>query len=144
MKLSTKTRYGLRAVVEMAKWYGMAPAKRKEIAKAQGLSDSYLENILIILKNSRIVGTTRGANGGYVLTRSPEQITVLEVINALEGTLELVDCVADEMSCDRTETCVERTVWRELTLAWNATLGNLTLRDLLNREQALYAATYAI
>lgn len=122
----------------------MAPAKRKEIAKVQGLSDSYLENILIILKNSRIVATTRGANGGYTLLRSPEQITVLEVINALEGPLELVDCVTDERSCDRTVTCAVRTVWRELVGAWNITLGNLTLRDLLNREQELYAATYAI
>ena len=137
MKLSTKSRYGLRAAVEIAKSYGSGPAKRKNIAAAQDISDSYLENILIVLKNCRIIETSRGVNGGYVLCRSPKDISVLEIVNALEGPLDLVDCVASEKACLKTKTCATRTVWKELADSFQTILGKLTLQDLLEREGAL-------
>ena len=109
MKLSTKSRYGLRAVIEIAKTYGSAPAKRKSVASNQGISDSYLENILIVLKNNRIIETTRGVNGGYILSRSPKEITILEIVNSLEGPLDLVECVSSNATCSKTETYTSRT-----------------------------------
>lgn len=144
MKLSTKSRYGLRAVIEIAKTYGSGPAKRKNVAAQQGISDSYLENILIVLKNNRIIETTRGVNGGYVLSRSPKEITVLEVVDSLEGPLNLVDCVSSNSICSKTDTCATRTIWKEIADAWKSILGNITLQDVIEREERLYSPTYSI
>ena len=144
MKLSTKSRYGLRAVIEIAKTFGSTPAKRKNVAAQQGISDSYLENILIVLKNNRIIETTRGVNGGYVLSRSPKEITVLEVVDSLEGPLDLVDCVSSNSACSKTDTCATRTIWKELADAWKSILGNITLQDVIDREERLYSPTYSI
>ena len=144
MKLSTKSRYGLRAVIEIAKTYGSSPAKRKNVAANQGISDSYLENILIVLKNNRIIETTRGVNGGYVLSRSPREITVLDVVNSLEGPLDLVDCVTSGSVCAKTETCATRTIWKEVADAWKAILGAITLQDVIEREERLYSPMYSI
>lgn len=144
MKLSTKSRYGLRAVIEIAKAYGSAPAKRKSVASNQGISDSYLENILIVLKNNRIIETTRGVNGGYILSRPPKDITILEVIDTLEGPLDIVDCVTSSSSCSKTDTCAARTIWKELSETWKKNLGSLTLQDLIEREEALFAPMYTI
>lgn len=137
MKLSTKSRYGLRAVMEIAKVYGAAPAKRKNIAASQEISDSYLENILIVLKNCRIIETSRGINGGYILCRSPKDISVLEIVTALEGPLDLVDCVGAEKACMKSQTCATRTVWKELADSFQTILGRLTLQDLIEREGSL-------
>lgn len=145
MKLSTKARYGLRATLEIAKTYGAkVPAKRKDIAANQQISDSYLENILIVLKNNRIVDTTRGANGGYVLTREPSTISVFEVVTALEGPLDLVDCVGSAKLCEKTATCVTRTVWKELADQWRTTLEKISLKDMLEREKNLNGNNYSI
>ncbi|MBN1760903.1 MAG: RrF2 family transcriptional regulator [Chitinispirillaceae bacterium] len=144
MKLSTKSRYGLRAVIEIAKAYGSTPAKRKHVAANQGISDSYLENILIVLKNNRIIETTRGVKGGYILSRPPREITVLDVVNSLEGPLDLVDCVNSNSNCAKTETCATRTIWKELTDAWESILGKMTLQDVIDREERLYSPMYTI
>jgi Rrf2 family transcriptional regulator, cysteine metabolism repressor len=144
MKLSTKSRYGLRAVLEIARAYGSAPAKRKIVAANQGISDSYLENILIVLKNNRIIETTRGVNGGYVLSRPPRDITVLDVVTALEGPLDLVDCVTSNASCSNADTCATRTIWKEVADAWKSILGRITLQDVIEREELLYSPMYSI
>lgn len=145
MKLSTKARYGLRAVIEIAKYYGSGtPAKRKNIASNQNISDSYLENILIVLKNNRIIDTTRGANGGYVLCNSPSEISVYDVIYALEGPMDLVDCVGNTKNCEKTSMCAARTVWKELSEQWKSTLEKITLKDMLEREKSLGESGYSI
>jgi Rrf2 family transcriptional regulator, cysteine metabolism repressor len=144
MRLSTKCRYGLRAIVDIARAYGKNPAKRKDIAKKQGLSGSYLENILLILRNYKIVETTRGVNGGYVLCRAPSNITVYEVINALEGPLSLTDCVDTPTSCDRTSSCATRFVWCELAGAIRTVLSKITLQELLDREKKSGVTDYTI
>jgi len=145
MKLSTKARYGLRAVIEIAKTYGsQVPAKRKDIARIQEISDSYLENILIVLKNNRILETTRGASGGYVLCREPSKITVYEIVTALEGPLDFVDCVGNAASCNKTATCAAHTVWKELADHWREALEKLSLKDMLDREKSLGAHNYSI
>jgi Rrf2 family transcriptional regulator, cysteine metabolism repressor len=132
-KLSTKSRYGTRAIIEIAKSYGKKPVKRKDIAKSQGLTESYLENILITLKKSGILGTIRGAQGGYVLKRPPGEIDLLEVMRVLEGSLAPVECLERTAFCDRTAICVARGVWKELMDAQERVLGSVTLQDLLDR-----------
>jgi len=144
MKLSTKCRYGLRAVIEIARTHGHGPAKRKDIAAVQELSDSYLENILIILKNNRIIETTRGVNGGYILSKNPSEITVLDIVNCLEGPPELTECVGQPSTCDRSVTCVARTVWQEVTDAWRQILEKTTIQDLLDREAKMRSYSYTI
>lgn len=144
MKLSTKARYGLRAITEIAKSYGGAPAKRKEIAEKQGLSDSYLENLLIVLKNIRIIETTRGSNGGYVLCRAPSEISVLEIVEALEGPLDLVECVSSSKSCEKSDRCSARMVWSELSELWRKSLSAKTLQDLLDQENSTQYLDYCI
>lgn len=133
MKLSTKCRYGLRAVLQIAQ-AGDVPCKRKHIASEQDVSDSYLENILIMLKSDGIITTTRGVNGGYILGRDPSSITLLEIITALEGPLDLVDCVGNSDVCGRSLACTARSVWQELSASWNKILGGTTLKDLLDRN----------
>jgi Rrf2 family cysteine metabolism transcriptional repressor len=144
MRLSTKCRYGLRAIVDIARAFGRNPAKRKDIAKKQGLSSSYLENILLILRNHKIVETTRGVHGGYVLCRAPSNITVYEVINALEGPLTLTDCVDSPTSCNRNSYCATRFVWCELAGAMHSVLSKITLQELLDREKKSGVSDYAI
>ena len=144
MKLSTKSRYGLRAILEIAKNYGAAPAKRKDIAASQGVSDSYLENILIVLKNNKVIETSRGVNGGYVLCREPGSISVLEIVDALEGPLDLVECVSSPHECTKSGCCAARTVWKELADSWRQTLGKLSLQDLLDRERNISVSSYSI
>jgi Rrf2 family transcriptional regulator, cysteine metabolism repressor len=144
MKLSTKCRYGLRAVLEIARKYDKAPAKRKDIAKKEGLSGSYLENILLVLRNHKIVETTRGVNGGYVLSRSPAAISAYEIVNALEGPLSVVDCVDNPQGCDRTGRCATRVLWCELAGAMRDVLKKTSLQELLDREKKSGSLDYSI
>ena len=144
MKLSTKCRYGLRAVLEIARKYGKAPAKRKDIARKEGLSSSYLENILLVLRNQKILETTRGVNGGYVLCRPPSAISAYEIVNALEGPLAVVDCVEDPHLCDKSGRCVTRTVWCEVACAVHDVLKKISLQDLLDREKKAGSLEYSI
>ncbi|MCD6532809.1 MAG: Rrf2 family transcriptional regulator [Deltaproteobacteria bacterium] len=134
MKLSTNCRYGIRALLEIARHYGELPVKRKDIAYNQAISLSYLENILLMLKKSNIVDSIRGAHGGYVLTRSPDEINLLDVFRVLEGSLVPVSCLTDSLSCGRFDDCVTRTVWQELKIANEQVLQKTTIQELLNRE----------
>lgn len=144
MKLSTKCRYGLRAVLDISRKYGKTPAKRKDIAKRENLSPSYLENILLVLRNSKIVETTRGVNGGYVLTRQPSSITVYEIVNALEGPLTIVDCVEKPKGCERAGACITRLVWCEVASAVRKVLEGITLQSLLDKEKKMGLSDYSI
>jgi Rrf2 family protein len=144
VKLSTKSRYGLRALIEIAKNYNISPVKRKEISANQKISDSYLENILILLKTSRIIETTRGINGGYVLCRKPSEITVFEILSVLEGPMDLVECVFTPEVCEKSATCSTRIVWSEMAHLWQQHFSQRTLLDLLESEKSKNALDYAI
>lgn len=135
MKLSTKCRYGARAIIEIAKNYRDKPVKRKIIVKNQDISDSYLENILISLKNSGIVGSIRGTNGGYVLRRSPSEITFLEIVNALEGSISPVECVNNPSVCTRVDICSTRGVWKSLNQVQEKLLSSITIQELIDKEK---------
>ncbi len=134
MKLSTGCRYGIRAMLEIARHYGGQPVKRREIASEQSISSSYLENILLLLKNNNLISSTRGAHGGFSLTRSPDKIDLFEIFTVLEGPLAPVACLVNPLSCQRVDRCVTRTVWQELQAASEDVLRNTTIQDLLDRE----------
>jgi len=144
MKLSTKCRYGLRAALDISRRYGKTPAKRKEIAKREGISSSYLENILLVLRNAKIVETTRGVNGGYVLTRHPSEVTVYDIANTLEGPLCVVDCVEKPKGCERSGECITRLVWCDVAAAVRKVLEGITLQSLLDKEKKLGLSDYSI
>ena len=138
MRLSTKSRYGLRILMQIAidNHEGNA-AQGKSISKKQEISEPYLEQIMIPLKNTGLVRTTRGCNGGYFLNKAPKDITILDVIELFEGKLNLVDCVAKRENCEREGQCVTREVWMALTDAMRDTLRNFTVAQLcdLHRKQ---------
>ena len=146
MRLSTKGRYGTRAILEIAKRYGKAPIKRKEIVETQQVPDSYIENILITLKAAGLIRTIRGAHGGYQLTRHPSTITVLQVVEALEGTIVPVYCVdTNEANCPKNGICATQPVWNELYQAIREVLEKYTLEDLiLKEENSEFMADYVI
>jgi len=133
MKLSTRCIYGTRAMLEIARNYKNGPVKRQHIAKSQGISVSYLENILITLKTQCLIRTTRGARGGFTLETSPEKITMFQIITALEGSIAPVDCVENHNTCDRMGHCIAQKFWQnfyEIQVKFLKTTNLQTLLDL--------------
>ncbi|HOV90545.1 MAG TPA: Rrf2 family transcriptional regulator [Syntrophorhabdaceae bacterium] len=115
MKISTKGRYGLRAMIDIAaNSTDGAPVFLSEIAKRQGVSEKYLEHIFSILHKAGLVKAIRGRKGGYLLQREPDGISLYEIISALEGPCTLVDCVNDLKICSKAETCITRDIWKLL------------------------------
>ena len=133
MKLSTRARYGLRAMFELALSYEKGPVLMQTIAENQELSLKYLHALLTTLKGAGLVRSVRGARGGYMLTKPPSEIRIGEVVMVLEGSLSPVECVNDRRICKRAESCVTRGVWRELGEVVERTLSGLTLDDLIAR-----------
>lgn len=131
MKLSTKCRYGLRALIHVAREYGNRAVKRKEISALEGISEGYLENLLVNAKAAGLVSTTRGANGGYKLSHPPEEIRVLDIVEVLEGEVAPVDCLINHSYCDRVEECVTQKIWSRVKEAVEEILGETTLKDLV-------------
>ncbi|HEX2959502.1 MAG TPA: Rrf2 family transcriptional regulator [Chitinispirillaceae bacterium] len=135
MKLSTRCRYGTRAMIELARNYSKGPLKREEISKSQDISSSYLENILIALKSRNLIRTIRGANGGFSLIDAPEKITMYEVVTALEGPIEPVHCVENSGQCMRSEKCVVRKFWMGFYDTQVNYLKSTTLQALLDMKE---------
>lgn len=135
MRLSTRTRYGARAALEIARSWGKKQVKRREIAERQQISDSYLENILIALKAHGLVKTLRGVNGGFTLTRAPDRISLFELFRALEGDLKPVECTDNGDACARSADCVMRQVYRRLDEAQKAVLTDISLQDLVDQAR---------
>ncbi len=136
MKVSTKGRYGLRAMVDIAMHAQNGnPVFLSEIAKRQDISGKYLEQIFSILHSAGLVSALRGRKGGYLLTRSPDKIRIKEIVTALEGPCAFVDCVADETICPRSEKCATRDVWSLLSSKVEELLSGLTLADLTRMQK---------
>jgi len=135
LKLSTRTRYGTRALLDLARHQGDKLVQLKDIARRQNISLHYLEHIIAPLVGAGIVRSTRGARGGLQLTRRPGEIKLSEVVQLLEGTITPVDCVIDPESCTRSGFCVTREVWGEMKKAIDNTLKAITLQDLVEREK---------
>lgn len=132
MKFSTRSSYGLRAVVELAKNYGQGTLSLHEISKKEKISQSYLERLMASLKSAKIIKSVRGAKGGYELTRPPSKIYVAEVIAALEGSLAPFTCADGDVKlmCNYSCCCVRR-VWTKLKSSIEETLGSMSLQDLI-------------
>ena len=144
MQITTRLRYGVRAIIEIGRRFGETPIKRREIVSSQGIPDSYLENILITLKERGIIRTIRGAKGGYLLTRPPKRITVLEIAEALDGPVLPTDCLEHPSGCDRVSTCATRPLWDRLKKAHEEVLEGTTVQDLIDADQAEYVLDFCI
>lgn len=133
MKLSTRSRYGTRLMLDMAENYDRGPIQLGTVAKRQGISIKYLEQIIIPLKKSRYILSSRGFKGGHVLAKPPEQITIGEIVALLEGGKTLTECVGNPETCERSMDCLTRMVWQEAAEAMYQRLNGITLADLLKR-----------
>lgn len=132
MKLSTRGRYGIHAMYDLAEHYGDAPQSIKCIAERQGIPEAYLEQLIAILRREKLVVSNRGAQGGYRLVRRPDEVTVGEVLRALEGGLNLVDCLEEEESCGKTCACPSRIVWMKIRDGLNRIVDGISLQDMID------------
>ncbi|MBQ7717827.1 MAG: Rrf2 family transcriptional regulator [Clostridia bacterium] len=145
MKISTKGRYALRMLVDLAEHQGNSYIALKEIAERQNISKKYLEQIVPILNKSNVLRTSRGFQGGYRLAQSPSKYTVGDILRLTEGGLAPVSCLENEpVQCDRSTNCVTLPVWRGLNKAINDYLDSITLQDLLDMQRESYANDYII
>ena len=136
MKLSTRTRYGMRAVLDISLHSG-APVRLRDIAERQEVSLSYLEHIVGPLIAGRILRSTRGAGGGVSLLREPDRILLSEIVSLLEGPLAAVDCVLQPDICPRSGSCATRGLWAEMAEAMDSILGSRTLADLMKSDEGV-------
>ena len=137
LRLSTKARYALRAMIELAMHEGEGLVQLREVADAQQLSVKYLEQLTISLRHAGLVRAERGPQGGYELSRPPEEITALQVIQAVEGPLNLIDCIAQNGTCARRSSCAAHGLWCRLNSAIGRVLSESTLADLRQEQRAL-------
>jgi len=135
MRLSTRGRYGIQAMYDLACCDASSPQSIKQISERQGISEAYLEQLFGALKKDGLVRSVRGAQGGYVLARPADEITVGDMLRCLEGKLDLVDCLSEESSCDRACACASRQVWKKLSNGLNQLADSITLLDMIQDQQ---------
>ena len=139
MKLSTRGRYGIHAMYDLALHANGGPQSIKSIAEREGIPEAYLEQLIAVLKREGLVASTRGAQGGYTLKRAPEEITVGDVLRALEGKLSLVECLDEEESCGKSCACPSRIVWMKVRDGLGAIVDGITLMDMVEDYRKLSA-----
>lgn len=132
MKLSTKGRYGLKAMFELSLRQTCGPVPLKQIAQKQNISEQYLEQIFSSLKKSGLVKSVRGAQGGYFLDKDPKEITVGDILIVLEGPVSLSDCVLDEDICENSGKCVTKVVWEKIKKGIDDVINSITLQDMID------------
>lgn len=140
MRTSTKGRYGVRAMVDLARHQGQEPVPLKDIAERQGISDHYLEQLFSSLRKAGLVRSVRGTRGGYELVSDPSSVTVGDILRVLEGPIGPTDCGEDEDSstyCDRGDVCATRLLWRRLHDAIVSVVDGTTLADLVEEASRL-------
>ena len=136
MKLSTRSRYGTRLMLDLAEHYHDGPLHLTAVARHQGISVKYLEQIIIPLKKANYVKSVRGPKGGHILAKPPEEITIGEIVALLEDGTSLVECSDNPMVCERSSVCATRYIWREAAQAMFDKLQSITLADLVSKAQA--------
>lgn len=132
MKISTKGRYALRMMVDLALNESGEPIKLKDIAARQDISEKYLEQIISMLNKADYVQSIRGARGGYLLAKKPEEYTVGMILRLIEGSLTPVDCVEQNCDCTRSTKCVTARVWKKIDDAISEVVDNISLQDLVD------------
>ncbi len=137
IKLSTRSRYGLRAMVDIAQWNDQTPVATHTIAERQGISERYLEQLMIPLKRSGLLKSIRGPQGGYLLGKKPQDITAGDIIRVLEGPIAPAECVSETNpeNCERSDCCVTRIIWTEIRDSITQVLDSYTLADLALEAQ---------
>ncbi len=133
MKINTRVRYGLRAMLQIAGGYGGDPVPISTISASQEISRKYLEHVVGELRRSGLICSQRGVRGGYSLCRPPAEITLWEIITALDPQTALVDCVPDPGSCDRSDDCLTRTIWVLLSKRMENFWAGFNLADLADQ-----------
>jgi Rrf2 family protein len=135
MKLSTRARYGTRALLDLALHQGEGLVLLKDIARRQEVSLPYLEHLITPLITAGLVKSTRGARGGVLLLKPPTEIKLSEVLELLEGSIAPVDCINNPKICPRSESCVTRDVWIEMKRAMSQVLDSTTIQNLVERQR---------
>lgn len=137
LKLSTKGRYGIHAMYDLAQCGQAEPQPLRAIAARQGVPEAYLAQLLVALRRAKLVKGVRGAQGGYLLARSPKDITVGDVLRTLEGELAQVDCLSQEDLCDKACVCPTRLVWQKVQEGLNGIVDGITLQDMLDDQMRM-------
>ncbi|MBC8632424.1 Rrf2 family transcriptional regulator [[Eubacterium] tenue] len=132
MKLSTKGRYGLKAMFELSLTQRDGPVPLRQIAQRQNISEQYLEQIFSSLKKSGLIKSVRGAQGGYLLVKEPKDITVGDILRVLEGPISISDCVMDEHICENSGICVTKVVWERIKQGIEDVINSITLQDMVD------------
>jgi Rrf2 family protein len=146
LKLSTKGRYGLRLMLDIALNCQEGPVSLKAISKRQGITEKYLWHLINPLKSAGLIESIRGAHGGYRLAKPLAEISIREIVRVLEGPLTLVDCVEKPRSCSKAHNCVARDVWKEVADKISQTLEAVTLKDIVesHKNKTDTAVNYSI
>lgn len=135
LRLSRKGEYGVRAMFELAKNYDKGPLTIKEIARRQDVSIAYLEQLLNILRKSKLIKSQKGPGGGYVINKKPDEISVGMILNSLEGPVAIAQCLDPKTKgCNRIEGCVSRMLWKSLGEKIEDFLDTIKLNDLIEEE----------
>ncbi len=146
MRITTKVRYGLRALLQIAVTYDGTPVPLSAIAESQEISRKYLEQLVASLRRADLIGSRKGVHGGYFLTREPKDISLWDVFCTLEGCTPLVECIPNPESCNRANFCTTRGIWELLDQKLQEFWESFTLQDLINRlpeiEQTLENETH--
>jgi len=135
VKISTKGRYGTRALVDIGQNYGKGPVSLRRLAERQGISMKYMEQIVALLRGSGLIRSSRGARGGYILAKKPKDILLRHILEALEGCSSVVDCLDDNGLCARAKECVTYEIWNEIQTAISKILDSTTLADIIQRNR---------
>lgn len=135
MHVSTKGRYALRAMLDLALQSKESPTLVRDICERQGISNLYMEQLLARLKTAGFVRSIRGPNGGFLLAKPPSRVKVIDILQAMEGSTAPVECVDNAAVCPRAESCTARTMWVEMKKAIDKVVGSTTLEDLAKQEK---------
>lgn len=135
MNLSTRSRYGTRMMLDLAQHFHECPVKIGDIAKRQEISVKYLEQLVIPLKKANFIKSIRGPKGGHMLGKPPENITIGEIVNVLEGGINFVSCIESSDECNRSNHCLTRSIWQEVSQAMQDKLNSITLLNVIERDK---------
>jgi Rrf2 family cysteine metabolism transcriptional repressor len=145
LKLSTRGRYGVRLMLDLALHVGQGPVPLHDIARRQDISEKYLGHLIPPLRDAGLIRSSRGANGGYVLGKPPSGITIKDILTVLEGRICLVDCVSNPSFCTRSRNCVPRDIWRDVSETISRAFNSFTLEKMIEKQKsASEAISYAI
>jgi len=135
MRISTKGRYGLRILLDVAMHQKEGPVALRDISRRQDISQKYLWQVINPLKVSGLLRAIRGAHGGYVLAKAAKEITIKDLVDVLEGPVSIVGCIQEPKTCERSESCPARDVWNEVETRLNEVMKRITLQQVIDRQE---------